>query len=172
MDAKKVGGIILFVSIALLVIFIILFQNINDKGKQLGCFNQPGCEPVQASLSYIHVGFGFFGFILALGFYLIFFSSGEEAILNKLNKEESKIKNEEKFQILMLGLDEFEKEILKLLREQPKITQNTLKLRVNMSKAKLSQVLGALEKKGLIKRFPQKKTLEIHLSAPFTNDEQ
>jgi len=60
-------------------------------------------------------------------------------------------------------LDEFEKEVITAVREQEGITQNTLRLRVDMSKAKLSQVLGNLEKKGLIKREKERKTFAVYL---------
>ena len=49
------------------------------------------------------------------------------------------------------------------VREQEGITQNTLRLRLNMSKAKLSYVLQELEKRNLIKRIKKGKTLAIYL---------
>ena len=56
-----------------------------------------------------------------------------------------------------------EKKIINVVRNEPGITQNTLTLRVNLSKAKVSQVLSELEKKNLVKRIPKKKTLSIYL---------
>ena len=53
--------------------------------------------------------------------------------------------------------------MIEAIREQDGITQNTLRLRVNMSKAKLSYVLQELEKRGLIKRIEKGKTLAIYL---------
>ncbi len=161
------GVIILVISITLLVIFLISSQSLEEQSKQLGCFSDKDCQPIQRSISLINLGFGFFGFIFALGFYLIFFSRAEEALLNKINKEEQKISVEQRMALIMMGLDEFEKEAIEEIRKQDGITQNTLKLRVNMSKAKLSQVLTSLEKKGFIKRQPEKKTLAIHLTMNF-----
>ncbi|MAH03202.1 transcriptional regulator, partial [Candidatus Pacearchaeota archaeon] len=43
------------------------------------------------------------------------------------------------------------------------ITQNILRLRTDMSKAKLSYVLQELEKRNLIKRVKKGKTLEVFL---------
>ena len=78
-----------------------------------------------------------------------------------------KISREEKFTLLLRGLDEFEQQVLQEVRRQEGITQNTLRLRVNMSKAKLSQVLTNLEKKKLVKREAQKKTLAVYSTLPF-----
>ena len=52
---------------------------------------------------------------------------------------------------------------MKAIKEQDGITQNTLRLRVDMSKAKLSYVLQELEKRNLIKRIQKGKTLAIYL---------
>ncbi len=167
MDAKKVGAVILATSIVLLIIFIVTFQNLQQESQQLGCFEAEGCGPVQVSFSLVNLGFGVFGFILALGFYMVVFAKGEKAIMGHLEDQKQQASNDEKFSILLQGLDEFEKQVIQEIRKQDGITQNTLKLRVDMSKAKLSQVLGSLEKKGLIKRMQHKKTLAIHLAVGF-----
>ena len=52
---------------------------------------------------------------------------------------------------------------MQIVKEQDGITQNTLKLRANMSKAKLSYILQELERRGLVKRIRKGKTLEVHL---------
>ena len=164
MNSKRIGGILLVVSLALLAIFIAVSQTLVQEGEELGCFDNQNCQPIQNSLSLVNVGFGFFGFILALGFYLMFLSKGDEAILSRLERDSEKKLIDEKFAILMMGLDNFEKEVISEVRKQDGITQNTLRLRVNMSKAKLSQVLSSLEKKDLVKREQQKKTLAIYLA--------
>ena len=68
-----------------------------------------------------------------------------------------------KFDIIMKALDQFEQRVVKAVREQEGITQSTLRLRLDMSKAKLSYVLQELEKRGLIKRVKKGKTLSIYL---------
>ncbi len=161
------GWLLLIVSVALLVIFVSAFNRLSVRSNLLGCFSAKECEPIQSTLTWVHAGFGLFGFLFALGFYLIFFSTGEQAVIHHLHKEQEKMTREEKFALLLKGLDEFERNVLTQVRQQEGITQNTLRLRVDISKAKLSQVLTALEKKGLIKREPHKKTLMIHCSLPF-----
>jgi len=103
------------------------------------------------------------GFIFALGFYLLVFARGEQAILQRLEEEKNKKLTEEKFSLIARGLDDFEKKVIAAVREQDGITQNTLRLRTAFSKAKLSYVLQDLEKKGLITRVPAGKTLAVHL---------
>lgn len=163
MDNKKVGVFILVITFFLLSVFVLVIQSLNQEIKALGCFQQAGCQTIETSLSVIHFSFGGFGFLFALAFYLLVFSKGEEAIIERLERDTERKLGEEKYSILSKGLNEFEKKVLKVVREEEGITQNMLRLRVDMSKAKLSQVLRELEKKGLIKREPKDKTLQIYL---------
>lgn len=167
MENKKIGIIIFVVSLVLLLLFISVTRSLNHDIEALGCFQNPDCQRIETSLSGIHFAFGLFGFLFALGVYLIFFTKGEEAIVRRLEDDSKKKITEEKFAILLKGLDPFEKEAIILIKEQNGITQNTLALRTTMSKAKLSQVLSSLEKKGLIRRIPDKKTLAIYLAEGF-----
>ena len=162
MNSKKIGIVLLIVSVVLLIIFISAFNQIESKGDQLGCFDNQDCLQVQSSFSMINVGFGLFGFILALAFYLLVFAKSEDVFINKLDQQKESLDSAEKFKFLLMGLDEFEKDVIIKVREQQGITQNTLRLRVDMSKAKLSQVLTGLEKKSLIRREQKKKTLAIY----------
>ncbi len=151
MENKKLG--ILFVIISLVFfVFLIYFGNIFYS-------NQIG----ESILSVVHVAFGFFGFMLGLGFYLLLFNKTDERIMKRLEDEKNKKIEDEKFEIILMALDDFEKKVLKAVKEQDGITQSTLRLRTNMSKAKLSYVLQELEKRNLIKRTPKGKTLEIYL---------
>jgi uncharacterized membrane protein len=161
MNSKKVGVTLIVLSAVLLGIFVFSSQNLTTESDELGCFNNEECKPVQSAMSITHFGFGFFGFILALGVYLLVFAKGEQAILSILKKEKEQLSVHEKFAILLMGLDDFEKNVMEEIRKQDGITQNTLKLRVDMSKAKLSHVLTELERKKLIRRHPHKKTLAI-----------
>ena len=67
----------------------------------------------------------------------------------------------------MSGLDENEKKILKAIHEQYGIEQNTLVLRTDLSKSKVSLVLSDFEKKNLIKRVKKGKTYQIFLKKKF-----
>ena len=163
MNNKKVGVLILVLTLFLLGVFVLVIQTLNQEIKALGCFEKAGCRSIETSLSVVHLAFGAFGFLFALAFYLLVFSKGEEAIVQRLEKDTERKLGEEKYAILSKGLNEFEKKVLKVVREEEGITQNVIRLRVDMSKAKLSQVLQELEKKNLIKRVPKDKTFQVFL---------
>ena len=93
--------------------------------------------------------------MFGLGFFILLF--------DKDDKLAKRINEDERFEIILKALDDYEKKVLKAVREQDGITQNTLRLRTDMSKAKLSYVLQELEKRNLIKRSPKGKTLEVFL---------
>lgn len=164
MENKKLGTAVIAITGTLLAMTIGLVRGFNQDLTALGCFQNPSCQPIQQSLSLTHFAFGAFGFLFALGFYLIFFSRGEESIVRRLEADTSRKLEEDKFSILMKGLDGYEKKVILAVKEQNGITQSTLRLRVDMSKAKLSQVLTELEKKNLVRREPESKTLAVYLA--------
>lgn len=163
MNNKKVGVFIFCITLFLLGVFVLVIQSLNQEIEALGCFERAGCKTIETSLGVIHFAFGAFGFLFALAFYLLAFSKGEEAIVERLERDTERKLGEEKYSILSKGLNEFEKKILNIVREEEGITQNMLRLRADLSKAKLSQVLQELEKKSLIKREPKDKTLQVFL---------
>ena len=167
MHNKKLGLVIFLLSALLLVSFIVLLSSMNQEIKALGCFENAGCKTIETSLSIIHLAFGIFGFLFSLGFYLFVFSRGEEAIVHRLEKDTQRKLDEEKFTLLLRGMDAEEQTVMNAVREQPGITQNTLRLRIDISKAKLSQVLASLEKKELVTRTQQGRTLAVFLKEEF-----
>ncbi len=164
MLSKKLGIIIIIISVLIGVIIFNVISRLSIVATELGCYpNTPECVKVENFLSFSHISIGIIAFLFALGVYLIFFSKGEEAILNRLEENKNKELGEEKFNIILKALDEYEKKVLKAVKEQDGITQNTLRLRTDMSKAKLSYVLQELEKRNLIKRVKKGKTLAVYL---------
>jgi len=158
MDNKKIGIVLILITILIGILFIILTNRLYETSSEIGCFSDEKCSPIESSLSVTHFAFGIIGFILALGAYLIFFNTSEKAILQRLEENKNKELSENKFDILLKGLDEFERRVIKAIKEQEGVTQNTLGIRTNLSKAKVSQVVNTLEKKGLIKREKKGKT--------------
>lgn len=163
MDNKKLGIIFLVISVILVVILIQLMGGLNTEAKELGCFDKSGCIKIESTLSITHFAFGFIGFILSLGFYLIFFAKGEKAFVQAIEESKNKELEGEKFDLITKGLDDYEKRALKAIKDQDGITQNTLRLRTNMSKAKLSYVLRDLEKREFIIKEKKGKTHAIFL---------
>lgn len=149
---KKLGVILVLVSVLLTVIFYALVSNTYSEADRLGCFGDPACGKIDTSINIVHFAFGIIGFVLALGVYLIFFYSGEEAILRRLEEEKNRKLEEDSFAIISKALDDNEKNILSAIKEQSGISQNTLVLRTGLSKSKVSEVLKGFEKKKLIRR--------------------
>ena len=163
MENKKLGLLLIIISLIVGGMFFYYSANLINEGRELGCFPNEDCIGIERTLSLSHIAVGIFSFIFALGFYLLFFNKTERAILNKLDDEKNRKVEDMKFDILMKALDPYEQKVLKEVREQEGITQNTLRLKTDMSKAKLSYVLQELEKRGIIKRIEKGKTLAIYL---------
>ena len=164
MENKKLGAILIILSIFVGGIILYYNHQLNIQAFELGCFPQSQhCIAIEKGLTLNHIGIGLFSFILALGFYLLFFNKTEKAIFEKLEKD-NKVKLEDlKFDILMKALDTYEQKVIKTIRKEEGITQSTLRIKLDISKAKLSYVLQELEKKGIIKRVLKGKTFMIYL---------
>ncbi len=163
MENKKLGILLIIISIFILILFTSYVSQISKQSIEAGCFPNQDCKTIEKMLSLSHISMGVFSFLLALGFYLLFFNKTEKAILERLEKEKELKVEDMKFKILMKALDPFEQKVIESIKEQEGITQNTLKLRANMSKSKLSFVLKELERRGLIKRIEKGKTFSIYL---------
>jgi ribosomal protein S25 len=163
MENKKLG--VILVLIALVVGSVLFYYNsqLIEQSQEMGCFANVDCLPLEKGLSVSHFAIGIFSFILALGAYLLFFNKTEEAILKKLEDEKNQKIEDMKFGILLRALDSFERKVVSVVRDQPGITQSTLRLKTDMSKAKLSYVLQDLEKKGIVKRVSKGKSLSVYL---------
>lgn len=163
MENKKLGILLIILSIFILILFISYTSQMSKQSIEIGCFPNQNCKTIEKMLSLSHISMGIFSFLFALGFYLLFFNKTEKAIFEKLEKEKELKVEDIKFRILMKALDPFEQRVIEAVREQEGITQNTLKLRANMSKSKLSFVLKELERRELIKRVEKGKTFSVYL---------
>jgi len=164
MENKKLGALIIILSLIFLSFVYYFNISLSAKSDNLGCNKvSEGCAELGNNISVTNVAFGFFGFMFGLGFYLLFFNKTEEAIMKRLEEEKNQKVNDEKFNIFLMALDSYEKKVLKAVKEQDGITQSTLRLRTDMSKAKLSYVLQELEKRGIVKRIKKGKTLAVYL---------
>jgi len=163
MENKKLGILMVVISLIFFLFLIYFNMKLSENSSKSECNPTEECKAIESIFTITHIGFGFFGFMLALGFYLLFFNKTEERIFKRLEDDKNKKINEEKFEIILKALDDYEKKVLRAVKEQDGITQNTLRLRTNMSKAKLSYVLQELEKRNLVRRIPKGKTLEVWL---------
>ncbi len=103
------------------------------------------------------------GGLLALGLYLLLFDKGQRAIVTALEEQKRLKLDEERFAILLKGLNTEERAVLTAVKEQDGITQHTLRLRTDLHKSKLSITLDSLEKKGLVARATKGKTKQVFL---------
>jgi DNA-binding MarR family transcriptional regulator len=175
MDNKKLGAILICVSLILLVLLgfmrasiIKAYQADIDSYIEAGeaCPADPDICPheqrARAQIPIFIAGALLIG-VISLGAYLIFFEKSQREIVSALRKEKRIQSAEEKFSILLKGLDADEKKVVRAVKEQNGITQQTLRLRTDLHKSKLSIVLDGLEKKGLVKRVSKGKTKQVFL---------
>lgn len=175
MDNKKLGIILMVSSVAMLALLAIIrgsiisaYQPEIDRYILAGesCPSDPElCPHEQRSQAQIplFIAGAFLVGVMALGAYLIFFEKSQKEIISALKKEKHIQTEDEKFGILLKGLSADEQKIINAVREQDGITQQTLRLRADMHKSKLSIVLDGLEKKGLVKRVAKGKTKQVFL---------
>jgi uncharacterized membrane protein len=167
MENKKLGFVILSIS---MIASVLAFGFMGVLGKQttaLQCYPTNECQRVESLMGLSHLAVGLISFIGALGVYLLFFSTSEEAILKRLEEEKNIKIEENKFELVLKAMDENEKKVLKAIKEQEGITQSTLKFRTDLSKAKVSQILTDFEKKNLVKREAKGKTYAVYLTQNF-----
>lgn len=167
MDNKKLGAILIIVCVAL-AILVFLFDNTINEQAAAGCscteMEIGGfCPHEDHSHWQTYAGVILIALIAALGIYLIFFEKSQKAIISTLEKQKHIQLQEEKFNILLKALDPEEQKVIKAVKDQDGITQQTLRLRTDLHKSKLSIVLDSLEKKNLIKRIEQGKTKQVFL---------
>ncbi len=168
MDNKKLGIMLVVLGIVLGFIILAFNQTINAQAEE-GCdcagMEESGFCPMDDSTPWqTYAGIILVSVMAALGLYLIFFEKSQKAIVSTLEKQKQIQSEEEKFDILLKGLNEDEKKIIKAVKEQDGITQQTLRLRTDLHKSKLSILLDGLEKKDLIKRVDKGKTKQVFIN--------
>ena len=167
MENKKLGFVILSISIVASVLAFGLMGILGRQTASLQCYPTNECQRVESLLGLSHVAVGLISFIGALGIYLLFFSTSEEAILKRLEEDKNRRVEQDKFELILKAMDENERKVLKAIKEQEGITQSTLKFRADLSKAKVSQILTDFEQKQLVKRESKGKTYSVYLTENF-----
>mgnify|MGYP001560591684 CR=1 FL=1 len=167
MNHKKIGYVFVFLSVLLFIILIFVITNLQSKAEELHCYPSSECISVERGLSFSHFVVGVISFVFSLGFYFLFFTDkNQDSLLKALEKQHLTQDLDVKFSYILRGLDHFEQQVMKLIKEQEGITQNTLRIKSDLSKSKLSQVLTQLEKKELITRVTKGKTFALYLKIP------
>ncbi|MFH1591742.1 MAG: hypothetical protein ABIB47_00030 [Candidatus Woesearchaeota archaeon] len=175
MNNKVLGMVLILLAVGFIAALVIFKIQVNDLTESLmiqsggSCIQDGKCLHEQSNIP-MYLGLGVILVTLVLGVYLLFFERGQKYIekthkelIGTLEKAEKSRDEDERFDILLKGLDDYEKKALVEVKKQPGIMQNTLRLRTDMSKAKLSIVLTELERRGLVKKISSGKTNKIYL---------
>ena len=169
METKKLGFLILGMSIVLGFIMFTYMNQLSLQGQQLHCNPTQECQQVNSMLGLSHIAVGIISFISALGFYLLIFNKAPQPLHYPIENDGQKaiVKKDDKFQLLLRPLDDNKRKDLKAIKEQRGITQATLRYRADLSKATISQILTDFEKKNLIKRKEKGKTYKVFLTKDY-----
>lgn len=163
-SSKKVGYLVLAVSVLLGVVFIIFVNEMNRSQEQT-C--QVQCEhgdelvcPMEDSVLEEAAFYIISSSIILLG------SLG--GYMSFTTEEKMVFGQESKFETVLSVLSSDERAVLEAVSEQDGIKQSTLKYRVDFSKSKLSKILKDLEEvRGLITREKSGKTNKVYLKRSF-----
>lgn len=167
MDKRKIGVVLLVLSLLLAFPVLTLIGDSKQVAQEEGCFQNEECNVVTYVLNMSHLGIGFLFSLISLAFYLIFFGKTEELLLRQLQHQKEQLTKEEKLKIVALLLSENEKKVFNTILLQEGITQNTLRIKTDLSKATVSQILADFERKHIIKKESKGKTYSIFLKADF-----
>src|SRR3989338_6607842 len=117
METKKLGFLIIGMSIVLGFIMLSYMSQLNIQEKQNKCNPTEKCQQINSLFGLSHIAVGFLSFIFALGFYLLFFNKSEaeaskyNSILEKINEEKTQKTAEDEFNLLLRPLDENERKV-------------------------------------------------------------
>ncbi|HLC55001.1 MAG TPA: hypothetical protein VJJ75_00550 [Candidatus Nanoarchaeia archaeon] len=163
MQNKKIGAVLIVLSVILGGYLLTSIAGTNAEYTKMCAPNQQ-CAQIGTSLGWSHFAVGIIFSILSLGFYLVFFSRTDDLLLKNLEHDVLAREDEQKVKLMTKALDENERRIFSVVRDQPGITQNMVTFKTHLSKAKVSQVLSDFEKKQLVYRKPQGKTYSVYLA--------
>ena len=90
MESKKLGFLIIGMSILLGFLMFSFIGRIGAQGEVLHCNPTQECQQINSVLGVSHIAIGLLSFIFALGFYLLFFNKDEKEILRKYYQESGK----------------------------------------------------------------------------------
>ncbi|MEK6840316.1 MAG: MarR family transcriptional regulator [Nanoarchaeota archaeon] len=163
MQNTKIGLIIIGLSILIGLFLVNYIDDTRQAGEQEGCAKSE-CAGFLATMSGANIGLGLLFGLLSLGAYMVFFSKGERALLEYIEKEKAHLGSDEKLRIVGMLLDPNEKMVFDTIREHEGITQQMIRIKTNLSKSTVSEILSAFERKQLISRVVKGKTYSIFLT--------
>ena len=116
MDNKKIGGILIIIAISVGKILFFYNSKLSTQSREIGCFQNPNCLPLEKELSLSHLAIGIFSFIFSLGIYLLLFNKTDQKIFERFENEKNEKIQEEKFKYILMALNDYEKKAIKIIK--------------------------------------------------------
>jgi len=177
MNNKKIGIVLISLVIITGVIFSFFVYKLNNeiKSKVLSveggeCLHEGEFCPYEELNELklpVTLGYSLLSLLLLLGVYLIYSNKRMDTIKEDIDKDKKQKEKDNKFNLILSALNDNEKKVMSIVREQDGIQQSTLRIRTDFSKAKLSAILTDLEKRSLIKKVEKGKKNLIFLKQDF-----
>ncbi len=146
MDNKTVGWIIIGISVVMAVI-VWIFNFSLKKIVGVSCSMGAGCTMYDTIKIQTWISLAIVAIILIIGFVIMFAKPKETIVIRKVKEKEKKKK------LNLDGLDNKEKEVLKILEEENgTIFQATLMEKLGIGKVGVTRLLDKLEAKQIIER--------------------
>ena len=101
---------------------------------------------------------------ILLGIYLFRSDNTQRRILSEMSGKREQLSAKERRELILSVLTDDERSVVEAVRAQPGITQATLRRRIKMSKAKLSNTLKGLEERGVLTKERKGKTNAVYLA--------
>jgi hypothetical protein len=172
----RTAGVILIVLVALGVVFAIWYNHKLDLERAQAIAQLSGspgdttCQydastcPESDDTALPHsVAIGVVVLLMLIGLYMIRTDATQHRILRELEKKTVEFGKEERRTMMLSMLTVEERKVLSAIIDQPGISQSTLRIRTQTSKAKLSMLLKDFEQRDLIVKVEEGKTNKIHL---------
>lgn len=148
MDNKKVGLLLLGVSL-LIILMIILFNNALNDIVNTSCSmagHGDSCPMYNTISKQTYLSFGIASLVILIALILIFSKPQEKIIIRKIKEK----KVEKKIDVSELKPEE--KTVLKLIQENKAVFQADLIEKTGFGKAKMTRVIDRLEGRGFVER--------------------
>lgn len=169
---RKAGFLVLVLTIIFVAWTFRYTEQVNVQREELlatlpsvqECGDEPGLCPHTENFQVPDaMGVGMIIIALTLALYLFRSDSSQQQILRELRRADVKTSDQERLELVLSILKDDEKKVFLAIKEQEGITQHTLRLRTDFSKAKLSSILKELEARELVKKESEGKTNSLYL---------